>query len=187
MIAILKHKYMVMLTISAITLQSCFVAKDYKQPELIETQNLFRTDELPTDSVSMADVSWKTLFTDAYLNQYIDEGLQNNMDIRIAIQQILSAEAYLKQGKAGYFPTLNGNATVNRSYISGNGQQGAILSSLGTDHIDQFELSGTLSWEADIWGKIRSNKRAYQAGYLQSVAAPQPVKTQLVSSIAATY
>ena len=123
MIAILKHKYMVMLTISAITLQSCFVAKDYKQPELIETQNLFRTDELPTDSVSMADVSWKTLFTDAYLNQYIDEGLQNNMDIRIAIQQILSAEAYLKQGKAGYFPTLNGNANVNRSYISGNGQQ----------------------------------------------------------------
>ena len=187
MIAILKHKYMVMLTISAITLQSCFVAKDYKQPELIETQNLFRTDELPTDSVSMADVSWKTLFTDAYLNQYIDEGLQNNMDIRIAIQQILSAEAYLKQGKAGYFPTLNGNANVNRSYISGNGQQGAILSSLGTDHIDQFELSGTLSWEADIWGKIRSNKRAYQAGYLQSVAAHQAVKTQLVSSIAATY
>ena len=48
-------------------------------------------------------------------------------------------------------------------------------------------MSGNLSWEADIWGKIRSNKRAYQASYLQSVAAHQAVKTQLISSIASTY
>ncbi|MFD0990322.1 efflux transporter outer membrane subunit [Mariniflexile jejuense] len=186
MITILKNKAILLVMVS-VTLQSCFVAKDYKQPEFVETQNLYRTDNLPTDSISMADVSWKTLFTDSYLNQYIDEGLQNNMDIRIAIQQIAAAEAYLKQGKAGFFPTLTGNASANRSYISGNGQQGAILSSLGVDHIDQFELSGALSWEADIWGKIQSNKRAYQASYLQSVAAHQAVKTQLVSNIATTY
>lgn len=176
-----------LLVVVSITLQSCFVAKDYKQPELVETQNLYRTDNLPTDSLSMADVSWKTLFTDSYLSQYIEEGLQNNMDVRIAIQQIVAAEAYLKQGKAGYFPTLTGNVSASRTYISGNGQQGAVLRNLGTDHIDQFELSGALSWEADIWGKIRSNKRAYQASYLQSVAAHQAVKTQLVSSIAASY
>ena len=187
MIVILKHKYMVMLSISALTLQSCFVAKNYKQPDLVEIQNLYRTDMLPTDSLSMANVSWKTLFTDDYLNQYINEGLLNNIDIRIAIQQIVAAEAYLKQGKAGYFPTFNGNASASRGYIAGNGQQGAILNSLGTDHIDQFELSGALTWEADIWGKIRSNNRAYQASYLQSVAAHQAVKTQLVSNISATY
>lgn len=178
---------MAVLVVSAFTLQSCFVAKNYEQPEFVETQNLYRTDHLPSDSLSMADVSWKTMFTDPYLSQYIEEGLVNNMDIRIAIQQIVAAEAYLKQGKAGFFPTLNGNATASRSYFSGNGQQGAILSSLGTDHIDQFELAGALSWEADIWGKIRSNKRAFEAGYLQTVAAHQAVKTQLVSTIAATY
>lgn len=187
MMAILKNKYMAVLVVSAFTLQSCFVAKNYEQPEFVETQNLYRTDHLPSDSLSMADVSWKTMFTDPYLSQYIEEGLVNNMDIRIAIQQIVAAEAYLKQGKAGFFPTLNGNATASRSYFSGNGQQGAILSSLGTDHIDQFELAGALSWEADIWGKIRSNKRAFEAGYLQTVAAHQAVKTQLVSTIAATY
>ncbi|MFI0428858.1 efflux transporter outer membrane subunit [Mariniflexile sp. HMF6888] len=190
MTSIIKHTLFsksLLLVVVSVTLQSCFVAKDYKQPELVETQNLYRTDNLPTDSLSMADVSWKTLFTDSYLSQYIEEGLQNNMDVRIAIQQIVAAEAYLKQGKAGYFPTLTGNASASRTYISGNGQQGAILRNLGTDHVDQFELSGALSWEADIWGKIRSNKRAYQASYLQSVAAHQAVKTQLVSSIAATY
>ena len=44
-----------------------------------------------------------------------------------------------------------------------------------------------LSWEADIWGKIRSNKRAAQASYLQSVAAHQAVTTQLISGIASNY
>ena len=176
MISIIKNnklqKGLVFVAI-AFTLQSCFVAKDYTRPEIEETENLYRTDNLPSDSLSMADVSWKTLFTDPFLNQYIEEGLQNNIDIRIAIQQIIAAEAYLKQGKAGYLPTINATGSASRSYISGNGQQGAILSSLGTDHIDQFELSGALSWEADIWGKIRSNKRAFAASYLQSVAAHQ--------------
>lgn len=175
------------LVVVAFTLQSCFVAKTYERPQLEESQNLFRTDAFPTDSVSMADMSWKELFTDPYLIQYIEEGLQNNIDIRIAIQQVLTAEAYVKQGKAGYLPSINAGATASRSYLSENGQQGAILSSLGTDHVDQFELSADLSWEADIWGKIRSNKRAFEADYLQSVAAHQVVKSRLVADIAATY
>tara|TARA_R110002033_G_scaffold58464_2_gene107902 strand:- start:31300 stop:32727 length:1428 start_codon:yes stop_codon:yes gene_type:complete len=188
--SIIKYKFFckaILLLVISFTLQSCFVAKNYERPELVETQNLFRTDNLPTDSLSLAAISWKTLFTDNYLNQYIEEGLQNNIDIRIAIQQIAAAEAYVRQGKMGYLPTLNGNVSASRNYLSENGQQGAILSSLGQDHIDQFELSAALSWEADIWGKIRSNKRAFQASYLQSIAAHQAVKTQLISSIATTY
>ncbi|MGC1632491.1 MAG: TolC family protein, partial [Gelidibacter sp.] len=151
-----------------------------------ETQNLYRTDALSTDSLSMADLSWKELFTDPYLVEYIEKGLQNNIDIRVAIQQVLSAEAYTKQGKAGYLPTLNADVNATRSYISKNGQQGALTIG-GKDHIDQFQLSGNLSWEADIWGKIRSNKRATEADYLGTVAAHQAVKSRLVSDIAATY
>ena len=64
------------ITVMAFTLQSCFVAKDYTRPEVTETENLYRTDNLPSDSISMAAISWKTLFTDSYLNQYIEEGLQ---------------------------------------------------------------------------------------------------------------
>ena len=177
---------MVMLTISAFTLQSCFVAKDYDRPQVEETQNLYRTDALPTDSLSMADLSWKELFTDPYLVQYIEEGLQNNIDIRVAIQQVLSAEAYAKQGKAGYLPSFGLGANATRSYISKNGQQGALLNG-GKDHMDQFQISGNLSWEADIWGKIRSNRRASEADYLRTVAAHQAVKSRLVSDIASTY
>lgn len=176
------NKVMVVV-VMATTLQSCFVAKDYVRPELQETENLFRTDNLPQDSLSMADVSWKEMFTDPYLVGYIEEGLQNNIDIRIAIQQMLAAEAYVKQGKAGYLPSLTGNASVTHQELSRNSQFGSFFNG----GITQYAVTGDLSWEADIWGKIRSNKRAFEASYLQSVAAHQAVKTRLVASIASTY
>ena len=187
MIAIFKNRtlnYMVVLTISAFSLQSCFVAKDYKRPQVEEIQNLYRTDALPTDSISMADLSWRQLFTDPYLVQYIEEGLQNNIDIRVAIQQVLMAEAYVKQGKAAYFPSINGKASVTHQEMSKNSQLGSFLSSRSSD---QFDLTASLSWEADIWGKIRSSKRASEADYLSTVAAHQAVKSRLISDIAATY
>jgi NodT family efflux transporter outer membrane factor (OMF) lipoprotein len=131
----------------------------------------------------MGSVSWKELFTDPFLNQYIDEGLQNNIDIRIALQQLLSAEAYVKQGKAANFPSLNGKGSVTHQELSKNSQFGSFFNG----SIDQFEITGNLAWEADIWGKIRSNKRAFEADYLQTVAAHHAVKSRLVADIASTY
>lgn len=165
-----------------LTLQSCFVAKEYSRPETVVESDNFRTENLPQDSLSMATVSWKEIFTDPILQGYIEEGLNNNMDIRIALQQIAIAEAYVKQGKAGYFPTLNGTARVVHQELSESSRFPGQSSS-----VDQFEVSGGLSWEADIWGKIRSTKRASDATYLQTVAAHQAVKSRLVANIAATY
>ena len=161
-------------------LSSCFAAKEYQRPETVVSESNFRTDAISTDSLSMATVSWKEIFTDNILQQYISEGLENNIDNRVALQQIVAAQAYVKQGKAGYLPTLNGNAQYSHSEYSDN--VGSSISSL-----DQYSLGATLTWEADIWGKIRSNKRAFEASYLQSVAAHQAIKTTLVSQIAAVY
>ncbi|WP_029596798.1 efflux transporter outer membrane subunit [Flavobacterium sp. ACAM 123] len=186
MIAILKQRIfrnMAVLMVSALTLQSCFVAKTYERPQVKETENLFRTDALPSDSLSMAEVSWKEMFTDPYLVKYIDEGLANNIDIRVAIQQMLSAEAYEKQGKAGYLPTLSAGATATHQELARNSQFGSFFNGA----IDQYAVTADLSWEADIWGKIRSNKRAFEANYLQSVAAHQAVKTRLIADISSTY
>ena len=174
----------ILLLVVALTLQSCFVAQDYVRPNIdAETEALYRTDNLSKDSVSIADVSWKNLFTDKYLQQYIEEGLQNNMDVRMALQQIIAAEAYAKQGKAGYLPTISVGANATHQELSESSQFGSLFSG----GIDTYDITANLSWEADIWGKIRSNKRATQAGYLQSVAGHQVVKTQLISSIANTY
>ncbi len=173
-----------LLLVATLTLQSCFVARDYVRPDLeIETEALYRTENLPTDSVSIADISWRHLFTDQYLKNYIEEGLQNNMDIRIALQQMTAAESYAKQGKAGYLPTLSVGPNYTHQEYSENSQFGSIFSG----GLDTYDVTANLSWEADIWGKIRSNKRATQAAYLQSVAGHQAVKTQLISSIANAY
>ena len=173
--------YLLLLVVSVpFLLVSCFAAKDYERPEVVNEAN-YRTDNLPQDTLSMATVSWKDIFTDPILQNYIEEGLNNNMDIRIALQQIAIAEAYVKQGKAGYFPTLNGTATAAYQEFSESSQFGNLSSA------NQFEVAGGLSWEADIWGKIRSTKRASDATYLQTVAAHQAVKSRLVANIAATY
>ena len=176
-----------MVVVLGTVMQSCFVAKKYDRPEL-KTENLYRTEVVSTDTTSLANVSWDKVFTDPTLQGYIKTGLQNNLDIRIAMQNIVAAEATMKQGKAGYLPTFSAGADWTHQELSKNSQLGALFSSGGgSTNVDQYQLTGTLGWEADIWGKIRSNKRATNAAYLQTIAANQAVKTQLISSIASTY
>ena len=178
---IYKFKFLILIGV-VFSLQSCFVAKDYQRPEEIVNEDFYRTDMLTQDTLNIAEVSWRNMFTDATLQSYIEEGLENNIDIRVALQNILASEAYFKQGKAGYLPTLSGGATYTHQELSENSQFGSLFSAL-----DQYQVSADLSWEADIWGRIRSQKRAFQASYLQSIAAHQAVKTQLISRIASSY
>ncbi len=176
--------YKILVLIAATTLmQSCFVAKDYERPE-VKTDNLYRTDAVLKDSLSLGNLSWDKLFTDPILQKQIKKGLEHNIDIRISIQTIVAAEANMKQGKAGYLPTLGLGVDWTHQELSRNSQFGAFLPNRTTD---QYQFAANLSWEADIWGKIRSNKRAVNASYLQTIAAKQAVQTQLISSIAATY
>ena len=171
------------LVLTATVMQSCFVAKDYKRPEL-KTENLYRNEVVSNDTLSFANVAWDKVFTDPLLQGYIQKGLDNNLDVKIAIQNIVAAEAAMKQGKAGYFPTFSAGADWTHQELSKNSQFGALLKNTSTD---QYQLTGNLSWEADIWGKIRSNKRAANASYFQTTAVNQAVKTQLIANIAATY
>ena len=173
----------VLLTVIATLIQSCFVAKEYERPEL-KTANLYRNAVVTTDTASLAAISWDKVFTDPLLQKYISKGLENNLDIRIAMQNLVAAEATMKQGKAGYFPTLTATTDWTHQTISKNSQSGTFLRNL---NVDQYQLSGNLSWEADIWGKIRSNKRAANAAFLQTTAANQAIKTELIASIATLY
>ena len=93
------------LVLTASVMQACFVAKDYQRPEL-KTDDLYRIENAATDTLSMANLSWKTVFTDPILQEHIQKGLDNNLDIRIAMQNLAAAQATILQGKAGYFPTL---------------------------------------------------------------------------------
>ena len=106
---ILKY---ILLFSSPLLLQSCLITKEYERPE-IKTEELYRTEVVAKDTSSIADLTWSELFTDPLLQKHIRRGLENNFDIRIAMQNITAAQANLKQRKAGFFPSIgaNGNWT----------------------------------------------------------------------------
>ncbi|MGJ7030524.1 efflux transporter outer membrane subunit [Niabella hirudinis] len=172
--------------LAMILLTGCFAAKPYQRPKDLVDDRYYRTDQLPADSASMANVSWKELFTDDKLTGYIHKALEQNLDIRTAIQQMAAAEAYMKQGKANFFPTLSAGPSVAYQTNSLNTPLGK-LSGEDRLHVVQYGISGNASWEADIWGKIKSNKDAAVANFLKSQAAHQAVKSDLIAAIADTY
>jgi len=173
----MKNLKYILVLVGSLTLQSCFVAKKYEKTDF-KTEDLYRKQALAESSVSMADISWKELFKDPILQGYITQGLEYNFDVRTAMQNVEIAKASLRQRKHAYLPTLVANANWTHQEIG-----------LGKSSIDsdQYQIGASLSWEADIWGKIRSNKRVANAQYLQTVAVSQLVKTQVVSGIASLY
>lgn len=181
----MKKKYIhIILVLSGIGLQSCFVAKDYKRPEVLPVAQSYKSDFEASDSTTLATVSWRDFFKDNVLNAYIEKALQNNQDIRTALQSVAIAESYMQQGRAGYFPTLTLGPNFTFTKTSANTQFGRIV---GSQTLTQFDITGNFAWEADIWGKIRSTKRGLIADYLRSINAHQAVSTQIIASVANTY
>jgi NodT family efflux transporter outer membrane factor (OMF) lipoprotein len=137
------------------------------------------------------------MFPDTVLQQLIERGLRNNLDLKIAVARIQAAEANLQQSKLAFFPTLSTNAAFTLSKSSSaqlralnirNAESGSsTVSTTSIPTIKQYALTASTSWEADIWGKLRSTKRAYLAAYLQSEAYHRAVQTQLIASIATDY
>ena len=123
----LKINKFILVPAVLLSLQSCFVAKEYSRPaEAVEAET-YRTDELPTDTISMARISWREFFTDPVLTEHIDRALENNLDIRIALQQIEAAGAYLKQAKAQYLPSLGLSSQVTHQQLAPNSQFGSFF------------------------------------------------------------
>ena len=176
-------------------LASCSVIKPYQQPSLT-TKGLYRGVQT-TDSTSLATVPWRQMFPDTVLQRLIELGINNNLDLKIAVARMQTAEANLQQSKLAFFPTLSTNAAFTLSKSSSaqlralnirNADAGSsTVSTTSIPTIHQYSLTASTSWEADVWGKLRSNKRAYVAAFLQSEAYRRAVQTQLIANIATDY
>ena len=178
------HKIILIFFVSFLVV-SCHTRQNYQRANDVVDEKLFRTDALPKDSLSMANLSWKEIFTDAVLQKHIAKALENNLDIRMALQNIASAEAYLKQSKAAYQPTISVGPDYSFNTSSLNTQFGQIVGE--RRYINQFDITANLGWELDLWGKLKGQEKAQYAAYLSSVAAHQNVKSNLVASIATAY
>lgn len=171
--------------ILVLSLSSCVARKEYQRPTDIGQEQSFRTDKIALDSNSIATVSWREIFTDAPLQKHIETALENNLDIRMAVQNMVAAQAYLKQAKSSYFPTATVGPNYTLSSPSLNSTSGQFLTE--RSYLHQYDITANIGWEIDVWGKLKSQEKSQMAQYLGTVAAHQNVKSNLVASIASAY
>lgn len=166
-------------------LAGCSVGKNYKRPEL----NAPAQYAAGASDSSAALLSWKVFFQDPTLVGLIDKALVSNFDLQLAIQRLEASHAYARQARLAWLPSLNGQASVATNNPSDNSFTGLQLGLVEPPirHLEDYNLGGTLSWEIDVWGKIRRQKQAAVATYLQSFEARRAVQTGLVASVANNY
>ena len=146
-----------------------------KFPEIKADNSLYRDLDI-FDSSSIAMVPWHELFTDTCLQSIIEKAVSNNPDMEVAIARVKKAEAAFRQSRTEFFPSLN--AGINATYQSKTG---------GIGVPEYYQLFASTSWEADIWGKFRSAKRASLASLMASEAFKRAVTTDLIASAAINY
>ncbi len=177
----MKKTLFIITGLIAVALFSSCLPKRYHAPKA-DAEGLFR-DENPTDTATIADISWDNYFSDTILLRLIKEGLENNYDLQIAHTSISQAEANLRMAQKNYFPDISLAGSVN--YLSNSmGEKGKKV--LGYNSA-QYTLGITASWEADIWGKMRRQSKAQYAQFLYSRAYFDLIRTSLIANIATSY
>lgn len=170
----------------ATVMGACKVGKNYQRP-VVDLPNQLGAISY-ADTSSIADMEWKKFFTDTTLQNLIDRGIQYNYDLKIAMKRIEIAQQQVKQVRQLQMPELNLQTSGQRDRPSANSLNGLTSSGfLGSNHIDDFNANIGLTWEADVWGKIRRQKEAVLGNYLQTYEATKAVQTKLVSDIAQGY
>src|SRR6202000_1027931 len=181
-------KYISGLAFILVILSACNVSKNVETPKPA-LPDTFRNAAATTDTSSVADIPWKSFFTDATLQKLIDSAIVKNYDMQVAIKNIESAQLLVKQVKWNNVPQVDVNVTANTTRPSDNSVTGLSLSQygIGSKHIEDYSANISLSWEADIWGKIRNQNKSALAAYLQTAEAKKAIQTNIVESVSQGY
>jgi len=181
-------KYIYSAALLLTVLSACKVSKDIETPKPALPDN-FRSAVATTDTSSVADIQWKSFFTDVTLQKLIDSAIVKNYDMQIAVKNIEASQLLFKQVKWNYVPEVGLNVTANTQRPSDNSLTGLSLSQYGitSKHIEDYSANVALSWEADIWGKIHNQQRAALAAYLQTAEAKKAIQTNIVATVSQGY
>jgi NodT family efflux transporter outer membrane factor (OMF) lipoprotein len=112
--------------------------------------------------------AWWEMFQDPQLNSLEDQVNVSNQNLKAAEAQYTQARAVLRYYRAGYYPSINAGAAATRNRISSNRPPGH-LSSNGANYSD-FQIPLELSYERDVWGRVRKTVES-QRGQAQASAA----------------
>lgn len=162
---------------------ACRTGKDYQRPELGMPKQFSEVSFADTSSI--ADIEWKNFFTDTTLQGLITRGLAYNNDLLAAIKRIDMAQSRVRQARNLLLPDVNLQLQGSINRPSDNSLNGLSTSAfLGQSFVENYQALVNISWEADIWGKIRRQKETALADYVGTQEAAKAIQTQLVSDIA---
>jgi outer membrane protein, multidrug efflux system len=146
------------------------------------------------DTTNTAKTKWKDFFKDPYLTALIDTGLKNNQDFNIILQEIIIAQNEVRARKGQYLPFANigagagvfkegrytrlGAVDANTEIKPGQKIPGAL---------PDFLAGANVSWEVDIWKKLRNSRKSAMYRYLATREGKNFMMTQLIAEIANSY
>jgi multidrug efflux system outer membrane protein len=166
---------------AAAALAGCAIGPDYQRPEAAQPAQ-YRLD---TGQLTVAaDSDWWNSFGDPVLNALVDAALRNNYDVRIAAARVDEFRGQLMVARSGLFPQLNLGASAARQR-SGT-FNGTPFQSL-QHPINTYQLAGSASWELDLWGRIRRQSEAAEAGLWDAEYARRGVVLALAASVVQGY
>ena len=178
-----------MIIVAVVSLFSgCTVGPDYVRPTAtavmratFKESNGWKTAQ-PKDNLIKGD--WWRIFNDPQLNALEEQVGISNQNVIAAEAQFRQARALLHSARAGYFPTVSLGATVTNSRRSAT--TGGSQFASGSSTTD-YQLPLDLSWEADIWGRIRRSVEAGRAGAQASAADLAALRLSAQAALAQTY
>jgi NodT family efflux transporter outer membrane factor (OMF) lipoprotein len=173
--------------VAALALAGCAMGPNYHRPQ-VPMPDAYRNAPAPgaDPAASIADTKWQNLFPDDVMNQMVAKALANNFDLRIAAERVQEARAQLGVTRANQYPFLDAQASLTGSRGSSVGSTTFIPA--GTRLNAAYTTLGfALSWEVDLWGRLRRLTEAARANYLASEEGRHAVQVSLVSDVMDSY
>ena len=147
-----------------------------------------------TDSVNTAKTNWKQFFNDPQLVELINNALEKNQELNIVLQEIQIAKNEIKAKKGEYLPFVNGGVGAGVEKVGRYTSQGASDANnqitpgkVFPDPLQNYTFGINVSWEVDIWKKLRNAKKAALHRYLSSLEGKNFMVTHLIAEIANSY
>lgn len=165
---------------------ACKVGPDYERPEVPVppgwADNAVAVIGTPKDdAVRISSLGWADLFQDAELKAVIQQALDHNKDLQIAVERVAQARAYATIAGAGRWPT------IDAAQLSERESESALTNDPPDPRADELFLGLTFAWEIDLWGRQRRISDAGFARYLAAEYGAQAVRLSLIAEVASAY
>ena len=167
------------LAVFSMFLFACAMGPDYSRPD-ISTSNSFRMAEEPKDLPSMANMPWWELYQDEELQRLIRIALEENKDLKQAVASIDEFQARLYSARMDFAPQLSATGNLPVARLGG-------VTFPGFPSPFAHYVQGALSWEMDIWGRIRRANEASMAELLAREENRRAITLQIVGGVAQSY